>query len=680
MSSDLLLRKATHFVLWRPCKHNPAPRLVIGKLRHGNPPSFIEQNRFDLQPSIEHSDRWEIPASDCNLSEGIVYHYWFEVTNSNPYKNSDARILCTDPTAWTVDWRLLAPHLDAPFGEVDRDPASVIKFENGKLIACDPGGETVNWSGDTPSNTLPTNNRLVMYELPTSWSRLSELEAQIELSVGTFRDVIALINPSSKPSHFSGITALDVGHAHITELGINALELLPPSDSFVDREWGYATSNYFAADYDLGFPKRHLSPTASTDLASLIKTCHQHGIRFFTDIVMAFATNYAYQNINFLDFHVQAGVSDPEEINNGTRREGFGGDLFKYNFKIQAYDPVTGDTKQLVPARQLMQTHLVRWMQDFRIDGIRLDSIVNIANWDFVEEFKNHARTLWRQNWNDQGLPETGADERFLVVGEELAVPTTLLTQNRLDGLWNEHFKRMLRYALLGENDEHESSFEKTVRKIIDCRELGFTDGSQSVNYLTSHDVEGYRNERLYNFLNNNGIHDTSPRIKLAFVCLLTAVGIPMIFAGEEFADEHDLPITHPQKQVDPVNYDRVSEPWRKELFSYVSRLVRFRTQYDALALNDTQFIHTDFSHGKRVLVWQRGKTESQQQVVIVANFSDYTTPFASNLQAEYIVPNWPATPAGLHWREITQERDVPEAWIGREPIFPWEAKVYALH
>ena len=46
---------------------------------------------------------------------------------------------------------------------------------------------------------------------------------------------------------------------------------------------------------------------------------------------------------------------------------------------------------------------------------------------------------------------------------------------------------------------------------------------------------------------------------------------------------------------------------------------------------------------------------------------------------AEYFVPNWPATPAGKHWREITQERDVPSGRVGREPIFPWEAKVYAL-
>jgi len=679
MASDLLQRKETHFALWRPARNQPAPRLVIGKLKHGNPPDFIEHNRFDLQPTAEHTDLWTIAATDCHLVDGEVYHYWFEVNDSNPYKHNNRRILCTDATALTVDWRLLAPRLDTPYDENDRDPASVIKFEQGKLIACDPGGETIDWTGEPASDNLPANNRLVIYELPTSWARSESLEAQVAISVGTFRDVLALIDADSEAANFSGLAALVSGHAHITELGINALELLPPSDSFVDREWGYATSNYFAADYDLGFPKRHLSPTATTDLVRLIKNCHQQGIRFFTDIVMAFATRYAYQNINFTDFHVQSGISDPEEMHNGIRRDGFGGDLFKYNFNTQGYDPVTGEHGQLIPARQLMQTHLVRWMQDFHIDGIRLDSIVNIANWDFVGEFKDHARNLWRQHWQDQGLPANGVEERFLVVGEELAVPTALLSQNRLDGLWNEHFKRMLRHVILGENDEHEPSFEWTVRKLIDCRELDFTDGSQSINYVTSHDIEGYRNERLYNFLNNNGVHDTLPRIKLAFACLMTAVGIPMIFAGEEFADEHDLAVTHPQKQVDPVNFDRVTDSWRNELLSYVRKLVHLRTHYDALAVNDTRFIHTDFNQDKRILAWHRGLPGSSHQVVVIANFSDFASSTSANHLAEYVVPGWPDTPPGKQWREITQDREVPDNWAGREPVFPWEAKVYAL-
>jgi hypothetical protein len=51
--------------------------------------------------------------------------------------------------------------------------------------------------------------------------------------------------------------------------------------------------------------------------------------------------------------------------------------------------------------------------------------------------------------------------------------------------------------------------------------------------------------------------------------------------------------------------------------------------------------------------------------------------PFAPG--SEYVVPHWPLTPPGKSWREITQDREVPHEWVGREPIFPWEAKVYAL-
>ena len=97
-----------------------------------------------------------------------------------------------------------------------------------------------------------------------------------------------------------------------------------------------------------------------------------------------------------------------------------------------------------------------------------------------------------------------------------------------------------------------------------------------------------------------------------------------MIFAGDEFADEHDLSVTHPPKQRDAVNFGRLEQPFRRRIFDYVARLVKFRTSYEALSVNDTDFIHVDFNDGKRVIVWRRGRAGSDQQVVVVANFSDF--------------------------------------------------------
>jgi 1,4-alpha-glucan branching enzyme len=665
--------KQSAFVLWFPHNTDQPPRLIIGEFEAGNPPRLANRNEFTLTQHAVNPDLWSINASTCGLIDGQVYHYWFEVSDSSPTRNG-SRIFCTDPTAFTIDWRLLAPKLPAPYIADDQDPAAVIKFQNGLLIPCDPCGETFEPARVLAANASKPNNQIVIYELPTSWSRIN-IQQDPEVGVGTFRDVMALVDESSEAANFAGIPALEVGRSYLGELGVNALELLPLADSFVNREWGYATSNYFAPDYDLGFPKGNVSPTSNTDLVKLVNLCHERGIRFIIDVVMAFGTRAAMENVNFPDFHINAAASpnDPDANQSGGQgiRQDFGGKLWRYSHFVQTTDPLSGARGPFCPARQFMKAYLLRWMRDFAVDGVRIDSVNNVANWDFVQEFKD----LARQTWAVSG----GTADRFIVVGEELSVPLALVTQKRLDGLWNEEFKQMLRSAILGRNSEKEPSFEWTVRKIIDCRNLGFRDGSEAVNYVGSHDVEGFRNERLFNFLQNNGVHRTEERIKLAFVCLLSAVGIPMIFAGDEFADQHDLSVSHPPKQQDAVNFERREEPFRRRIFDYVTKLVKFRTSYDALAVNDTDFIHVDFSNGKRVLCWRRGQAGSDQQVVVVANFSDFMTAHALSGNAEYRVSNWPNTPRGKKWREITQERDVHTDQVAREPIFPWEAKVYAL-
>jgi 1,4-alpha-glucan branching enzyme len=585
-----------------------------------------------------------------------------------------------------VDWRVLAPRLAPPFTDDDRYPAGVIRFANGKLTS--PDNNAANPFANEPAlDTLPPNNRIVIYELPTTWMRSAEVGGR-DMGVGTFRDVTALIDANAQGENFADLDVLRVGRAYLKEIGVNALELLPPADSVYNRQWGYGTTNYCAPDFELGFPSTYSFPAPNRDLAAMVATCHTNGIRFFVDQVMAFSKLNPYLEAdceNFFILDPSADKSDPDAHNSrgggdGNLRNGFGATLFRYARMVPGYDPISGQSQTISPARQLMKTALNRWMADFHVDGIRMDSIENVTNWDFIGEYKDLGRALNQQRFAAKGAP--GADARFLVVGEELSEPLNIL-QKTLDGLWHENFKRYIRSALLGQNHPDEGTFESTVRKIIDCRQFGYADLAQAVIYLTSHDVEGFRNERLFNFFMNNGVATAEPRIKLAFACLLTAVGVPMILAGDEFADQHDLfgpngAVTQDGgKQVDPVNFSRLGDDWRTRIKDYVSRLAALRTSYDALSVNDTNFIHVDFNENKRVLVWQRGVPGSDNLVVVVANFSDYTSP--GGLNGEYVVPAWPGISAGKKWREVSQNRDVPQPQAGREPIFPWEAKVYAV-
>lgn len=702
MKSDLLQKKRTHFVFWRPASQ---PNLVIGQFKPGNPNAFVGRQDVALTQTAPFNDLWEVDATSCNLVDGQVYHYWFEIDDRNSTTVPKRRTLCTDPCATTIDWRLMASVVTGD--AKDQAAAAVIRFHNNQLEVCDPdssgNAQTIDFSDAGDITQLPKNNRLVIYELPTAWSVGAAVDNR-ERAVGTFRDVRALIEKGVGGAHFSHLSVCQTDATYLLDLGINALELLPPADSVYQREWGYGTSNYFAPDHELGFPNGHAFPTPNGDLAELVRACHRNNIRFFVDMVLAFAKDAPYEMANFNDFHVIApcscdGSPEPDACSSirgyGSRgpRNGYEAALLRYaNPYPSGYDPLTGEFVNFVPARQWMKCYLERWMRDFHVDGIRLDSIENVANWDFIQEFKTRARQLWAERWHNASprkLPGE-ADDRFLVVGEELSVPISLLTQGRLDGLWNEKFKRMIRSALIGQNDKDDGwdpygnpSFEWTVRKAIDCRYLGFTDGAQAVIYLTSHDVEGMGNERLYNYLDNNHIHDKEKRFKLAFACLLTAVGIPMILAGDEFADQHDLTnsqgwITNDAgKQIDPVNYSRRDEDWRSRIFDSVARLIRLRKTSDALSVNDVDFIHVDFNEGKRVVVWKRKAEGSDDIVVVVANFSDFSTDI-SQPGAHYVVPNWPATPPGRSWREVVQSRSVPPGWIGREPIFAWEAKVYS--
>jgi 1,4-alpha-glucan branching enzyme len=697
LPSDLLGRRETQFSLWRPSAAGKPPVLVIGTFTAGNPNTLADRKEITLSKADPTTPGlWVVSAAKTELADGI-YHYWFQVENTNPNDPAATSILCTDPFATTVDWRLLSPSLPAGFNnDTDRQPASVIRLQNGRLLAVDPGGESATFPDDPTPNTLPANNHLVIYELPSAWAR-GQGSGTNERAVGTFKDTLALVEEAAGGANFEGLGVLDVGRSYLTELGVNALELLPPADSFFKRSWGYDTSHYLAPDWELGFPDGQSASTANADLAALVQSCHRHGIRFFIDVVMAFGRNEPYQWIDFGDFYIAdpcKDVADPDALTSrrgdGSQacRDGFGSTLFRYTRPTPQdfYDPISGNTGNTAPARALMYAHVTRWMRDFRVDGIRMDSVENVANWDFIGAYKDRARNLWKERWQEAGLAAGGADERFLVVGEELSRPLGLLTQGRLDALWNDGFRARIRAAILGQNNEGEN-FEFTVRNAIDCRNLGFSDLAQSVNYVTSHDVEGFRKERLFTMLQKSGLSglDLQKRVQLAFVCLLTANGIPMFLAGEEFADQNDLFDSNGNvteaggKEVDPVDFSRLEEPMRHSIFEYVSRLVHLRTSNPALWVTDTEFIHVDFNDYKRVLVWRRGMV-GQDPVIVVANFSDYATPNAlTDPHAQYVVPNWPQTPGGRLWREVTQQRDVIPEQTGREPIFPWEAKVYTL-
>jgi len=186
ISADILDRKETHFVLWRPgMTAIRAPELVIGTLKAGCPAELDNRQELPMTLAAGLPGLWEIPASDCQLTDGQIYHYWFKVEDTGANSSPLPLISCTDPMAYTVDWRLFPSDASD-----NRQPAAVILWQDGKLVPCDPGGKQVSFKHDVSPEKLPRNNQLVIYELPTAWVMSRELN-EAYCDVGTFRDVRA---------------------------------------------------------------------------------------------------------------------------------------------------------------------------------------------------------------------------------------------------------------------------------------------------------------------------------------------------------------------------------------------------------------------------------------------------------------------------------------------------------
>jgi hypothetical protein len=492
-----------------------------------------------------------------------------------------------------------------------------------------------------------------MYEVSQSLVTLKDVNGNTMMGVPTFDNNGALFDPDPMTRQFEPWGPRE---GLLARLGINAIVLAPLATCLPGKS-SPAAAHFFA-------PSQHLG-TASA-LSRLIGLLNTQGIRFLADFNMA-AGSDSYRHIDYQQFHLrpEEESSNPDSYQSGSRRafvrDANGGDCWRYEQETATYDPEHGHIGRVRPSWAFHQTHLCRWMSDFIPSGLSIDSVDNVGNWDFIRSYKERAWQLYQKRHHGNGDPA-----KFLVAGKGASSPASMVHQGIVDAVWNEAWQVRLRAVILGQA-AYGGAFEQTVRKLVDCRldqsdgSPGFTDGAQAINYITSHEMEG--TARLYDYLVASKVEDICRRAKVAFALLLTSVGIPMVLAGEEFANP-----------TGPIEYATTGRfVWQEPLFRYVAKLVHFRTSCPALGQNDTHFLHVGQSRSGGIVAWQRGGgVGGEAPVVIVANLSDEDTP-----GDEYLVPDWPQKERP-GWFEVTQNREVAPEWVAREPLYHWEVKVYS--
>jgi len=210
-----------------------------------------------------------------------------------------------------------------------RNPyASQVVSSSGNGLIHDPD---FDWTGD--AFVMPPWNELVIYEM----------------HIGTFFDTAG----TTAPGTFDEIIPK---FPYLRDLGINAIEIMPVAEFAMDYSWGYNPAQPFSVEAALGGPQ---------GLYRFVKAAHAHGIAVLIDVV------YNHFGPGDLDLWRFDGWSDADH----------NGGIYFYDNSRAHTD--WGDTRPDYgrPAvRQYILDNALFWLNKYRLDGLRFDSVVNIRN------------------------------------------------------------------------------------------------------------------------------------------------------------------------------------------------------------------------------------------------------------------------------------------------------------
>jgi 1,4-alpha-glucan branching enzyme len=338
----------------------------------------------------------------------------------------------------------------------------------------------------------PLLNEVVVYEL-----HVGTFSAARDGSRGTFEEVKRRL-------------------PYLKELGVNVIELMPPTEFPGETSWGYNPSHPFAVESDYGGPD---------GLKSLILEAHRHGIAVFLDLV------YNHFGPGDLDLWQFDGWSEND-----------GGGIYFYN-DWRAETP-WGDTRPDYgrhEVRQYLRDNALMWIEEFRADGLRLDAVSYIRT---SKGIGHHESVDLPDGW--QLLQWINKDlklhsPRIVSVAEDLgnnAALTAWVEEGGagFDTQWDAGFVHPVR-AVLESLDDDTRDIGAMISAIIPATA---GDAFRRVIYSESHDEVANGKSRMVSEIdpeNPASIWARRRGLQAAGV-ILASPGVPMLFQGQEFLED----------------------------------------------------------------------------------------------------------------------------------------------
>lgn len=427
---------------------------------------------------------------------------------------------------------------------------SVLKVVNGRRAWV-----LYEWKHDeTP---LPDNQHLIIYEM----------------HVGDF--------PGSKDNGRGAGT-----FAHVTEkldylrdLGINAIELMPVTQSHPFDVWGYSQISLWGVNNRYG---------SVEELAQLIDEAHARGIRvIFDGVYNHMSTEAPLVHLDNSYWFYQENPDEPSL-------------QFGPKFNYEFWD----DTRKIFPAREHALGSINRWVSTLHGDGIRFDATRAIKFFDLMDWF------------SDQAKSRVGFKPFFTIAEHMPEDPAIAGPNGPVDCAWHDSFMHRIRAAVLANQGDGSNPFDTSgLLDVMDARNAGYLSNYNVVNYLNNHDLT-----RLIHALGSDtGMFGDAAfrRAKLGATLLLTSPGVPMLWMGEEFGQATDRGGSGDSR---PLDWSLLDNDANRGLLDHYRFLIWLRRNNSALH-SDTFAVVADLPE-KGIVAYKRWDDQGSIYLV-AANLKD---------------------------------------------------------
>ncbi len=328
-----------------------------------------------------------------------------------------------------------------------------------------------------------------------------------ELHIGTFTE---------EGTFAAAIEKLD----HLLELGVTGIEIMPVADFPGQRNWGYDGVLLYAPDSAYGRPE---------DLKALVAAAHARGIMIILDVVY----NHFGPDGNYLP--------------------GYAPQILTDRHKTPWGDAVNYDGEGSKPVREFVIHNALYWIEEFNLDGLRLDAVHAIKDdspQHLLDELAERVRAFAGSRPVHLIL-ENEHNEARRLVRDSNGQPKEFTAQ------WNDDMHHVLHTAATLESNGYYGDYKDDTEKLGKALAEGFAfqgemmehrgsaRGEPSgflppeafVAFMQNHDQIGNRafGERINKIASPEAVH------AIASVYLLLPQ-TPMLFMGEEWGSSQPFP------------------------------------------------------------------------------------------------------------------------------------------